>query len=180
MTQVEANLIVKEQEGDRVQMGDVEMRFKARYGSTPSQAAVHEWTLRPRRLAAPPHRHEREDEFLYVIEGQVTVEQDGERSSAGPGTLVVLPRGRFHTFWNEGDRPARLLVVIAPGQLEGYFEEASAMIGTDKAPDMEGLAGLAGRYGLTLQFERLPELMQEHGLESEIPLPLGGPPSDGA
>lgn len=179
MTQVEANLIVHEQEGDRVQMADVEMRFKARSGSTASEAAVHEWSLPARRLAAPPHRHEHEDEFLYVIEGQVTVEQDGERSSAEPGTLVVLPRGRFHTFWNDGDEPARLLVVIAPGQLDGYFEEASAMIGVDKAPDMEGLAGLAQRYGLTLQFQRLPDLMREHGLESEIPLPLGAPPSDG-
>ena len=155
----------------QVRLADVEMAFKVRSEQTPGAVAVQEWELGPRRLGAPPHRHEHEDEIFHVLEGEVSVMQDDEVTSAGPGSYVVLPRGHFHTFWNAGDVPARMLVIIAPGQLEHYFEEASRLVQPGAPPDMAQLGRLAREYGLTIQFERMPELMAQYGLESDVPPP---------
>ncbi|MDQ4128209.1 MAG: cupin domain-containing protein [Actinomycetota bacterium] len=34
---------------------------------------------------------------------------------AATGDLVFKPRGQWHTFWNAGDRPCRVLEIISPG-----------------------------------------------------------------
>ena len=72
-------------------------------------------------IAGPGHRHTREDEFSYTLEGRVWAEFDGEEHVAEVGDLVFKPRGEWHTFWNASDQPARLLGLIAPGGLEALF-----------------------------------------------------------
>jgi uncharacterized RmlC-like cupin family protein len=42
---------------------------------------------------------------------------------AGPGDLVYKPRGQWHTFWNAGDEPARILEIISPAGFERFFAE---------------------------------------------------------
>lgn len=49
-------------------------------------------------LVAPVHTHSREDEYSYVLQGQVGVMIGGEEAVAGPGTYVCKPRGIPHTF----------------------------------------------------------------------------------
>ena len=59
------------------------------------------------------HWHEEEDEFLYVLEGAVTlVENDGPRP-IGPGTCVCWPAGvpNAHCLRNDGTEPATLFIV---------------------------------------------------------------------
>ena len=80
-----------------------------------------EQILAPRVLAAPLHRHSREDEYSVVLEGRLGVFQDGEEVTATPGDIVFKPRGHWHTFWNAGDGQLRVLEVIAPGGLEVLF-----------------------------------------------------------
>ena len=63
-------------------------------------------------LAAPIHRHSREDEYSLVLEGRLGVFQDDEEVFAGPGELVLKPRGHWHTFWNAGPEPLRVLELI--------------------------------------------------------------------
>ncbi len=71
-----------------------------------------EHLLAPRSIAAPMHRHTKEDEFSMVLEGTVWFSAKGMELTAGPGDLVVKPRGEWHTFWNADERPARLLEII--------------------------------------------------------------------
>lgn len=169
--------VVRAGEGEQVQVGDVSMDLVVPARATESGIAVQVWTLGPRKLSAPPHRHEREDEIFYILEGEVTIWQDGIVERAQTGELVVLPRGRFHTFWNAGNETARLLVMIAPGKLESYFKGASDLIRPDAPPDLERLGQLVQQYGVTIQFERIGQLIAEHGLESDIPIPHRGSPS---
>jgi mannose-6-phosphate isomerase-like protein (cupin superfamily) len=61
--------------------------------------------LRPRALGSPVHTHRREDEWSYVLEGEVGVELAGEVVVARPGDLVLKPRDVPHAFWNAGDAP---------------------------------------------------------------------------
>jgi mannose-6-phosphate isomerase-like protein (cupin superfamily) len=77
-----------------------------------------EHPLSARALAAPLHRHAREDEYSYVVEGQVGALLGDEVVIGGPGDLIFKPRNQWHTFWNAGDQPARLLEIISPAGFE--------------------------------------------------------------
>ena len=62
-----------------------------------------------RHLAAPLHRHGREDEYSYVLAGRLGAQLGRDVLYATPGDLVFKPRGQWHTFWNAGDSTCRIL-----------------------------------------------------------------------
>lgn len=136
-------------------------RFLLRGRDTGGGFALLEHLLPPRTLAAPLHRHAREDEVSLVLAGRVGAIFDGDEIEAGPGDLVRKPRGEWHTFWNAGDAPARVLEIISPGGFERLFEEMHAL-GDELTP--ERLAAMAGRYGCEVDFERTAPLVARHGL----------------
>ncbi|MFL6029167.1 MAG: cupin domain-containing protein, partial [Gaiellaceae bacterium] len=80
-------------------------------------------------------------------------------------------RNQWHTFWNAGDEPCRILEIIAPAGFEEFFKELDAMGGAIKA-DPDELAALNARYGLEMQPETVPGLLERFGLQ--IGEPLGG------
>lgn len=120
--------------------------------------------LAPRSLGAPVHTHQREDEWSFVLEGEVGVQLGDQTLVARPGDLIMKPRGIPHAFWNGADEPARLLEVITPGGFEGYFARLAEVLRPGVAPDMGALAAIAGQYGLDLDPSSIPRLTQAHGL----------------
>lgn len=75
----------------------------------------------------PPHIHHFEDESFYVLEGSAIFEAGGQTIHAKPGDFIHIPRGTVHSLRNDGDVPARALVVISPAGPKGmqqFFEEA--------------------------------------------------------
>ena len=72
----------------------------------------------------PPHIHSGEDETFYLQQGTLTVQVGGKTVTASPGDAVFLPRGIAHSFQNNGNVDAKVLVVAAPAGLEKFFEEA--------------------------------------------------------
>ena len=79
-------------------------------------AAVIEEIVPPA-VAAPLHRHGREDEISYVIEGTFRIWRGDEVLDVGPGGIALLPRHQVHTFKNIGAGPGRLLTVIRARRL---------------------------------------------------------------
>jgi hypothetical protein len=79
------------------------------------------------------------------------------------GDLVHKPRDQWHTFWNAGDEPCRILEIIAPGGFEDFFDELvdANLAG---APDPEWLAALGARYGLEFDLESVPALCERFGV----------------
>lgn len=78
---------------------------------------VAEWTAEPtpeRMHQAPRHRHFECDEAWYVLEGTLGFEVEGEESFAQVGDLMLVEKGKSHTFWCEGDVPARYLIFVTP------------------------------------------------------------------
>ena len=120
-------------------------------------------SMSPRALAAPLHRHTREDEYSFVLEGRMGALLGDEVVEAGPGDLVFKPRNQWHTFWNAGDEPCRLLEIISPAGFELFFEELSDMGGA-LAADPEELARLNERYGLEMLGDSVPGLLERFGL----------------
>jgi quercetin dioxygenase-like cupin family protein len=88
-----------------------------------------EHPMSPRALAAPLHRHNREDEYSFVLEGSVGALLGNEVVIGQPGDLIWKPRGQWHTFWNAGDEPARILEIISPAGFERFFEELDGLGG---------------------------------------------------
>ena len=123
--------------------------------------SVVEHPMPPRALAAPIHRHSREDEYSFVLEGRMGALLGDEVVYADPGDLVFKPRGQWHTFWNAGDQPCRILEIISPAGFERYFEELVDMT-EPKTP--ETISPIAARYGLDMKFETIAELVAAHGL----------------
>ena len=123
--------------------------------------ALVEHILAPQVLAAPLHRHSREDEYSIVLEGRLGVFQDGEEVVATPGDIVFKPRGHWHTFWNAGDGQLRVLELIAPGGLEALFRRLAEPGGEY---DPATLPTLAAEYGGDVDFDRTMPLVERHGL----------------
>lgn len=103
----------------------------------------------------PPHAYSREEEGFYVLDGEITFTVNGERVVAGPGTFANIPVGSVHSFKNEGDRPVRMLISVAPAGLERMFFEVGvpAEPGAMTAPpptavEIETLLEVAPRYGM--------------------------------
>ncbi|MEO7503546.1 MAG: cupin domain-containing protein [Gemmatimonadaceae bacterium] len=126
---------------------------------------VVEHTLEPGWLGAPPHKHAREDETSYVLEGKLTVEQEGAVATAGPGEYILKPRGIFHSFWNAGTERVRFIEMISPGGFEHYFEELAPHFPPNAPqPDFQCAAAVAAKYGLEFDRSRVDELLAKYNL----------------
>jgi mannose-6-phosphate isomerase-like protein (cupin superfamily) len=156
-------------------LGSIGVRFMVDGHEAGERFSLVEHPMSPRALAAPLHRHTREDEYSFVLEGRMGALLGDEVVEAGPGDLVFKPRDQWHTFWNAGDEPCRILEIISPAGFERFFQELSDLGGA-VAADPELVAGLSGRYGLEMQPETIPGLLERFGLQLGYPLPGGWRP----
>jgi mannose-6-phosphate isomerase-like protein (cupin superfamily) len=141
--------------------------------STGASFSVVEHLVAPRELAAPLHMHSREDEFTLVTEGRFGFLLGEEVFYAGRGELVRKPRNQWHTFWNAGDEPGRVLEVISPAGFEQYFHEIANCFPDDAPPDLDTMAQANAQYGLQMDFESLPLLVERFNLAK--PAEMGMP-----
>ncbi|MDY7082369.1 MAG: cupin domain-containing protein, partial [Halobacteria archaeon] len=99
-----------------------------------SGIAVVKHKLPPKKLAAPLHRHSREDEISYILKGEMGVQEGRESesnifiSTVEAGESIVKERDTWHTFWNPGSEELVFLETIAPGDFAYYFEEVAELI----------------------------------------------------
>ncbi|HUX43579.1 MAG TPA: cupin domain-containing protein [Terracidiphilus sp.] len=120
---------------------------------TENAAAVVHLTV-PKLGGPPLHRHSREDEWFYVLDGELTWEVDGQRFTGGAGASAFAPRGTAHAYQNFHGEAAHLLVMVTPAGLDKFFEDVTVMNKGLSQPD----------------FARVEQLMQSYGME------LLGPP----
>jgi mannose-6-phosphate isomerase-like protein (cupin superfamily) len=150
-------------------LGSIGVRFMIDGEDAGGDFSLVEHPLSPRALAAPLHRHTREDEYSFVLEGRMGGLLGDDVVEAGPGDLVFKPRDEWHTFWNAGEEPCRILEIIAPAGFEHFFEELVDMGGVVNATPDE-LAALNDHYGLEMRPESVPELLQRFGLRIGEPI----------
>jgi mannose-6-phosphate isomerase-like protein (cupin superfamily) len=157
--------VVGPADGKSGSLGMIGVRFMIDGDETEGRLSLVEHPMPPRALAAPLHRHLREDEYSYVLEGRIGALLGDEVVYAGPGDLVFKPRNQWHTFWNAGDEPARLLEIIAPSGFERFFAELVDLGGAVEA-DSRDLAELCERYGPEMQPDTIPGLIERFGLRA--------------
>jgi len=137
-------------------VGDV-YRFLATGEDTNGKYALWE-AIVPPGGGPPPHIHSREEEGFYVLEGEITFTVNGEGVVAKAGTFANMPVGTPHSFKNESDRPAKMLLSVAPAGLEQMFFECGVPLAegaTTALPptkeEIEKMLAVAPKYGIEIK-----------------------------
>lgn len=154
-------LVIAHAAAAAVDLGSFGARFLLSGRHTDQAFSLVEHPVPPRTLAAPLHRHSREDEYSVVLEGTLTVQLGEEVVTARAGDVVCKPRGQFHTFWNATDAPCRFLELITPPGLEQLFADIAA---DPEAMTGERAAALDAAYGLEVDYDSIDQLCAAHGL----------------
>jgi mannose-6-phosphate isomerase-like protein (cupin superfamily) len=162
--------VVGPKDGKAGSLGGVGVRFMIDGSESGGGFSLVEHPMEPHALAAPMHRHSREDEYSYVLEGRVGADLGGEIVYGELGDLIFKPRGQWHTFWNAGDKPARILEMISPAGFEKCFEKMTDLM-SQGLLDPPRMAALAAKYGTEVDLDSVPGLVATHGLTFP-----GGPP----
>src|SRR5579862_4886300 len=158
-----AAMVVGPQDGKAGFLGSIGVRFMIDGAETRGGFSLVEHPMSPRALAAPLHRHTREDEYSYVLKGRVGALLGDDVVVAGQGDLIFKPRDQWHTFWNAGDEPARILEIISPAGFEKFFTELLGLGGIAGA-EPQTMGALCARYGLEMDPSSVPGLVGRFGL----------------
>lgn len=127
---------------------DDEIWVKLSGADTGGSYAIMEIRTQPN--GGPPlHRHKRENESFYVLEGEYEFEVDGQRIPAGPGCSVYAAKGTPHAFRNVGESTSRMLVTVQPAGLDEFFTEYSEANRRQEL-NMSILIPIARKHGLEL------------------------------
>jgi uncharacterized cupin superfamily protein len=103
--------------------------------------------LSPPGFGVPSHVHEREDELVYVIEGEYSVLIGNQKLKANPGDYIFFPRNVVHAFQNTGIKAGRLLFTVVPGaNFEEFFEKLSELPAGNQ--DMKKIVGTFAAFGM--------------------------------
>lgn len=159
--------VIGPMDGRTVDLDGLGVRFLIPGADTGERFSVVEHPLAPRTLGAGMHTHAREDEYSFVLEGRFWIAIGDEEIEAGPGDLVVKPRGVPHAFCNPTDNPARLLEIISPAGFERFFDELDVLMREDP-PDEQAIDALMSRYELDMDFASGVALARRFGLRNSF------------
>jgi mannose-6-phosphate isomerase-like protein (cupin superfamily) len=105
-------------------------------GSVGANFVIAEWKDAggppgPPRWIAPLHLHRNDDEAWYVLEGRLCVRVGPDVVEAPAGSVVFVPRGTPHTYWNPGTGLVRYLLVMT-SNIYSLIQDIHAM--TERTP----------------------------------------------
>ena len=156
--------IVGPSDGKAGSLGSIGVRFIIGTEETHEGGfSLVEHPMPPRALAAPLHRHSREDEYSYVLEGRMGALLGDDVVYAEAGDLVFKPRDQWHTFWNAGDTPCEIIEIISPAGFEDFFRELAQVYATGQ-PDLARFGAACQQYGIDMDPESVPGLCERFGL----------------
>ena len=156
--------VVQAGEGLATPIGQLATVHKLPESLSDGRLSILEHVLPPRQLAAPLHRHSREDELSIVLAGQLGARLGDEVVVAGPAAYVLKPRGQWHTFWNAGETELRFIELLIPGGIDSYFTRLSQLLSARRAPTAGELQHLAAEYGIEFDFDSVAPLCEQFGL----------------
>jgi quercetin dioxygenase-like cupin family protein len=112
------------------------------------------------------HQHREAEELFYILQGELDLLAFQPRSKAagdwrtwesesgarvvraGPGSVMFVPAGCPHAFYNPGPAPVRMLFQVSPPGHERYFEEMGELLAGSGPPDQAAIAALRARYDI--------------------------------
>lgn len=109
----------------------------------------------PPGFASPQHMHSREDECTMTLEGDIEGTVGDQVVQVPAGSVLHLPRGVPHRCRNVGDRTAKFLIWVTPGNLAGFYEtcQQPSLLKEQDANISSGCASSAARSMTDSEFE---------------------------
>ncbi|MDQ6899312.1 MAG: cupin domain-containing protein [Candidatus Dormibacteraeota bacterium] len=159
--QLEQSVLIRPEDGELVWFGGVGAQFKLFGEQTRGAFSLIVQPVEPGRLA-PPHVHWGEDEFSYVLEGELGARVGDHEVVAGPGSIILKPKGVPHAFWNATSKPAKFIEIISPPGLEAFFVEFSDIFRTG---EFSRLDALGKKYDMELVEGWTEELTAKYDLK---------------
>lgn len=151
-----APIALQREEGEARWFLDALGIIKAAPETTNGQLAVIDFRW-PEGSGSPLHVHHNEDEWFYVIEGELTLWVGGEVIEAPAGSFVYGPRDIPHTFVVTSPGEARFLMVTEPAPFADFVRELSSPAealtlppGSVEMPSPERVTAVAAEYGMDL------------------------------
>ncbi len=157
MAQPRLPIVLLPDEGTLINAAGDRYRFLATREGTDGTYGLWEAVVPPGG-GPPPHLHTREEEGFYLVEGEVVVHVNDQRIVATAGSFINMPKGATHWFRNESDRPAKMLVLVAPGGMEGLFWKTGQRVSDPSSPippitdeEKKRIAAYAPEFGIELK-----------------------------
>jgi len=120
-------------------------------------------TAEPTEVGPPIHMHPAQTETFEIEGGRLTyVLGRSQPRTAGPGDLVVIPRGISHTWWNAGPDTLRMVGRLEPaGRWQTFMETVYGLIRDGKVnargiPAPLQMAVLAWEFRNDVVFTAIP------------------------
>ncbi len=108
-------------------------RFVAPGTATNGQFGLFEWHMQAHAGGPSAHFHRTFSESFYIMTGTVALFDGKAWVNATPGDFLYVPEGGIHAFRNDGDEPASMLILFAPGApREAYFRETAQIAATGR------------------------------------------------
>jgi len=146
---------LNEEEGEAFWLLGMLETIKISAKDTDSEYGLIELVV-PEGVGSPWHVHPEEDEWFYVLEGELTVWVGDTRLSLKAGSFAFGPKGVPHTFYVESGE-AKFLVGFRPMEFEGFLREVGEPAPErvvppplEAHPDPAELAPIAERNGMEL------------------------------
>ena len=156
MVMTDSVVVRKPDEGMALWMLGGLYEVKVAGDETGGAATIIEMTL-PVGTGPPPHTHPG-GESVYVLEGRLRYNIDGDVVEGGPGSFFYIPAGVVENFEPIGDGPTRLLVIYTPGGIDKFFSEAGEIAATrtippppESPPDLNAIVATGAKYGMDIQ-----------------------------
>ncbi len=125
--------IIKQNEGEYLWFGGGLVTFKVTSEQSGGELCLIEHTA-SRGKMTPLHLHPNHDETCYILEGEFLFHIDGIEQTAGPGSVVWIPRGIPHAFIITSELE-RSLWLVTPGRvMESFYRQAGDAVSNPTLP----------------------------------------------
>jgi mannose-6-phosphate isomerase-like protein (cupin superfamily) len=143
--------LLPSREGHAIAAIGLGITMKTNGKSTHDAYSLFEYAIPPETDGPPPHVHTREDESFICLAGRLDVHLGGEDFVLELGDYLFLPRDVVHTFRNPYGEESRVISVVSPAGLEGYYQALADLPPGPK--DIAVMKGIMADFGIEL---RLP------------------------
>src|ERR1700761_7283960 len=141
--------MLSSRKGTQIPAIGLNITMKANGPATREAYSLFEYAIPPETNGPPPHLHTREDESFICLAGRLDVTLGGEEFTLELGDYLYLPRDVVHTFRNPYDEESRIISVVSPAGLEGYYEALAEMPPGPK--DVRLLKKIMEDFGIQMQ-----------------------------
>lgn len=130
------------------------------HGESQSDVTVFEFDLPPQSAGSPPHTHTLEDEYFYIVSGELNVLLGDETRVLKTGDFAAFTRGHTHMFWNGSEAPVKLIMTTTGSAFESFMSSVGPRLADAKPQDAAEAGAVIGQiaaeHGITISMEKMP------------------------